>query len=66
MVVLVERYTSYDALDEGFKTIAARTDENLPIHLPLIGCGLGGGKWPIVRAIIMEHLKGRDLTLWQF
>lgn len=61
------RYTSYDALDDGFKTIAwmlrSKGFEPKDVHHPLVGCGLGGGKWPVVEAIIQSHL-GDETTLW--
>ena len=59
-----KRYTSYDALDNCLRTVAKfnKTD-NLPIHHPLIGCGLGGGDWDIVLTIIERHL-GLETTLW--
>ena len=64
------RYTSYDALSDGlhalvsFMDISAYwlTDEQ--VHHPMIGCGLGGGKWPIVKAMI-EHIVGPKTTLWE-
>ncbi len=34
------------------------------VHFPLIGCGLGGGDWDIVEAIIKSTLKGLNLHLW--
>ena len=63
------RYTSYDALDAALFNLAvdiAKFGElrNLPIHHPLLGCGLGGGNWDIVKAIIEANL-GSDTTLWQ-
>lgn len=59
------RYTSYDALDKGLLEVKRWTLEHprLDIHHPTIGCGLGGGKWKIVQAIIEAHL-GPDTTLW--
>lgn len=59
-----KRYTSYDALDLGLAEIARlNNDDRLEIHYPPIGCGLGGGKWPIVAQIIEEHL-GQNTNLW--
>ncbi len=61
------RYTSYDALDEALKTLAwmlppqGLTGEDC--HHPLIGCGLGGGHWNVVEALIVQHL-GVHTTLW--
>lgn len=33
------------------------------IGLPLIGCGIGGGDWEIVKEIIVEELKDMDVTV---
>jgi len=61
------RYTSYDALDSGMKSIAAWLRLNrIPssnVHFPLLGSDLGGGHWPVVAAII-EHRIGPGTTLW--
>lgn len=48
------RYTSYDALDSCMMEVA-RVAPQFPgssINFPLIGCGLAGGHWPVVREII--------------
>ena len=61
-----KRYTSYDALDIGFNkvgTFAAQTC--LDVHYPYIGCGLGGGDWTIVSAIIEANLVTISHTLWE-
>lgn len=61
------RYTSYDALDDALLMLGdalVRSDLALTdIHHPLIGCGLGGGHWPVVEAIIKARL-GDDTVLW--
>ena len=63
-----KRYTSYDALDTALSTLkkCLKDDssfETLSIHHPLIGCGLGGGSWPVVEALIETHL-GNATTCW--
>jgi hypothetical protein len=57
-----KRYTSYDALDTCLSKIAAKRTAGMPIHHPLIGCGLGGGHWPVVEALFEHHLP--DTNLW--
>lgn len=60
-----KKYTSYDALDTGFKAIAEiMKSDDFPIHVPLIGSGLGGGHWPVVKQIIEHRLENLDVTLW--
>ena len=51
----------YDAIDSCFQQIRDQfAGRNLAIGYPLIGCGLAGGDWSIVRPIIDENLKGLD------
>lgn len=59
------RYTSYDALDEAIATLAEwNRQPRLPVHYPLIGAGLGGGHWPVIREILNHRLAGFDRCLW--
>jgi O-acetyl-ADP-ribose deacetylase (regulator of RNase III) len=47
----------YDALRECLTALADRaTALAASIHMPRIGCGLAGGSWPEVEAIINETL----------
>jgi len=61
------RYTSYDALDTCLIKVRELAEKNpeLVIHFPLLGCGTGGGHWPVVREII-EHRLPDPITknLW--
>lgn len=65
-----KRWTSYDAIEDGIININdawLRGDlGNVPmIHIPLIGSGLGGGNWNIIKAIIEENAhKDLGVTLW--
>lgn len=45
-------YVDYSAMDRCMKTINVRLVSPIPINFPLIGCGLAGGHWPVVREII--------------
>jgi O-acetyl-ADP-ribose deacetylase (regulator of RNase III) len=59
-------YVDYPGLERCFEHVATMArDFNLPVHFPLIGCGLANGKWPVVSAII-ERALGADVdkTLW--
>ena len=63
------RATSYDALDKIFYDIyhkhPEKTDWNNHIHMPQIGCGLGGANWSVVEQIILTHLpEDKDITVW--
>lgn len=61
------RYTSYDALDTGLHHLWTQLKPyHGDVHHPLIGAGLGGGNWEIIKAII-EHRIGSargETTLW--
>lgn len=46
-------YVNYRALRRGIRTINKNFNE--PVSFPLIGCGLAGGDWSIVRSIIEEE-----------
>lgn len=57
------RYVSYDAIQKIISSInanevlkaAADNGECVAVGMPLIGCGLGNGKWSIISAIIEEE-----------
>jgi O-acetyl-ADP-ribose deacetylase (regulator of RNase III) len=52
----------YEALEEGFRRIR-EAYAGKRIGLPLIGVGLAGGNWAIVREIIGDIFKGEDVTV---
>lgn len=52
-----KRYTSYDAFAAALETIAERVPLGGTIGFPKnIGCGLGGGNWKVISALIEEIL----------
>lgn len=52
-----KRYTSYDAFVTALETIAERVPLGGTIGFPKnIGCGLGGGNWKVISALIEEIL----------
>lgn len=61
-------YVDYQAVSACFDDIA-RTARimQLPVHFPLIGCGLANGIWPEV-SVRIETALGPDIdkTLWIF
>ena len=63
------RNCSYDAIQTCFEDInhaATETDDlgiTQEIHIPMIGAGLGGGNWEIIREII-EQTCTVPVTLW--
>ena len=59
-------HTSYRALANGFNRIAALANyHNLPVYLPHgIGCGLAGGDWRVVSALIEQELPDAVICRW--
>lgn len=60
------RYVDYDAITACFSRIRYQAEHlKLPVHIPLIGCGLANGKWeevgPRIEAAIGPDV---DVTLW--
>ncbi len=54
----------YDAIEEGLKKVADfAIENNATIHMPRIGCGLAGGSWDRVEAIIEKVLVSRGIQV---
>lgn len=64
---LPTRNCSYDAIQTCFEKIDETVTEfdivQKEIHIPMIGAGLGGGNWEIIREII-EQTVTVPVTLW--
>jgi O-acetyl-ADP-ribose deacetylase (regulator of RNase III) len=60
------RQVDYEGLFRCFSQIPqlAMAYQLRDVHFPLIGCGLAGGDWDIVEAIIESTLKGLAKHLW--
>lgn len=58
------RYTSYDAFSDALYFIKLKVHENNTIGFPKnIGCGLGGGNWKVISALI-EEILGEDFDVY--
>lgn len=57
------RQTNYYALGTALTKINKLYGKDYSIGLPLIGCGVAGGDWKIVRQIIEETLNEMDVTI---
>lgn len=56
---------SYNAVHTCFRQVAAMAHKlGLPLHFPLIGCGLAGGEWAEVAKQIEAAAPAADKTLW--
>ena len=62
----VRVHVDYDAVEAAFLRVKLLArDSGLPVHFPLIGCGLAGGSWAKVSARIESALgPDADATLW--
>jgi hypothetical protein len=61
-----KRFVSYDAIQECFEKLndrIANSDFPREVHIPMIGCGLGGGSWTIIKSIIEDTSK-YPVTVW--
>ncbi len=61
-------YVDYDAVEACFTRVRMLArDSGLPVHFPLIGCGLAHGKWEEVAPRIQQGLGNNvPSTLWKF
>ena len=62
------RYTSYDAFAHCLAVIKAKVPTNKTIGFPKnIGCGLGGGNWNVISALIEEILgETHDVYIYEY
>jgi O-acetyl-ADP-ribose deacetylase (regulator of RNase III) len=57
----------YKALRECLETVGAEAnDMSVSVHMPRIGCGLGGGDWNVVEEIIYDHLVDRGIDAYVY
>ena len=54
----------YDKLRECLELVCEEAlSRDLEVHMPKIGSGLAGGKWPIIESIIISTLCSRDVKV---
>ncbi|MFJ9775241.1 macro domain-containing protein [Kitasatospora sp. NPDC101157] len=54
----------YEAIDTGLATLAEHALElGASVHMPRIGCGLAGGRWPKVEPLVAERLTARGVPV---
>jgi O-acetyl-ADP-ribose deacetylase (regulator of RNase III) len=63
-----KRYTSYDALYDGFSYIAKHAKRaNKSVAMPYgIGCARGGADWNIVYKMMEQIFGDHEVTLYQY
>lgn len=59
-------YVRYAALQEGMRTVALQCGADYEVHCPRLGCGLAGGEWPKVVALLQAEFcaRGIPVTVW--
>lgn len=60
------RHASYDAIADVFGRIADTFHRDTKIGYPLIGAGLAGGDWDVIKVIIEKALVNHDHTLVEY
>lgn len=58
---------SYDALEKCFERVGQHSlSLNASVHMPRVGCGLGGGDWETVESIVRKTLTdiGIDVSVY--
>lgn len=58
-----DKFVSYDAVDKCMLSLNMQ-NAGLPIHMPKIGAGLGGGKWEVIEEIIKHRITSVPVTVW--
>lgn len=54
----------YDAIREGVVKVAEHAlAKGATVHMPRIGCGLAGGRWEAVEAILVETLSNQGVAV---
>ncbi|MDF3143034.1 MULTISPECIES: macro domain-containing protein [unclassified Streptomyces] len=54
----------YEAIDTALARLADKATElGASVHMPRIGCGLAGGKWPRVEPLITDRLVRRGVAV---
>lgn len=61
----MKQYTNYAALDEAMRSMAAQVPAGMWIGMPKLGCGLAGGNWKVVEALIDENFKNHNVIVYE-
>lgn len=57
----------YEAIEECLAQVAEKAkDLTASVHMPLIGCGLAGGKWEKIEPIIQRQLSEREISIFVY
>ena len=59
-----EKYVSYDAIESCLKELKKKQEwTGRSLGIPRIGCGLAGGSWNVVKAIIEDVFKDSEVKV---
>lgn len=66
--MFVHKYVEHivAAVHRAYKSDEETTSYQLPVYLPLIGCGLGGLQWEAVRPAIDSHTGLTPVTIYHY
>lgn len=56
-----QRQVDYDAVARIFESLVRYLPDGATLYMPMIGAGLGGGNWNIIKTIIQETLNEKDV-----
>lgn len=64
-----KKYVSYDAVDKAMQSFnrllrSTGRDSSTKIVMPMIGAGLGGGNWEIIKEIILQNLYDYNVDFY--
>lgn len=57
----------YDAIDIGLEKVAKEAERIFAtVHMPRMGCGLAGGDWRVIEALIHKNLTDNDIPVFVY
>lgn len=58
----------YDAINVGFRRLARVITDHMPatIHMPRMGCGLAGGDWRVIEALIKLNFIDNGIDVYVY
>lgn len=57
----------YEAIERALQRVGDwALEHRASVHMPRIGAGLAGGKWPLIEPLIIQTLCERDINVWVY
>jgi O-acetyl-ADP-ribose deacetylase (regulator of RNase III) len=60
------KQVSYDAIDKVTKKLNKLIPSGKNLSMPMIGSGLAGGDWEIIRTIIQRNMTNVNVTVYEY